>query len=930
MHPQSSSRFNRPAVYSCMQSVQYTHTHTHKFGAKMVSRVQRPLCGLLLILATLLAVLLQAIAQATDNDNPNLDSHTRLKYAHFYQWFASHGGVATHVGVDNFGDMGLGIVAKGSSVHSGEEILKIPLSICFSQVSLARSKDSVHKQLSSILGSGTGSSEELVLFGVLMEKLRGRDSSFDPYIQMLPEYVPSLVHFSEDELKMLQDDRLMGNALQHQHNKKKLMEKSLEKLRSEGFPADLLKRVNLENYLWAGSIVDSRGLRFSGNVYLAPFADFFNYKPHPELRKSNAGQFYLDHHKLKIGGGKDKDVGTLIVTADRDYLSVGEQVFEDYGDNDDNIYITYHGFIPDHNPFRCYLIHGVSFDTLPQRTQQFILDLGFTSHMAPYSCINPRVSSGELMTIEKGLEVYTTAISMSTEQVDACTLVISRLMKDKLPISRVYMECDIGGQFQRAMKLLSTSQSSGSSIEVLKEAAGGKDTTVWRIIANLQESINNSSSPRWTTSSTVHDKAELASVSAELGAASKHKQQQGDNNKSLLHQLLALRYRIAMKECYHQVKKYFLIGTEGDNSDMHSDRKSAKHEVIDHKPEKIAVEVGVSGSTETVSHPSHAGRDEDDDEETRQLRLDVTEFNTWFQNAITDAGANTGAVNAVEAAVIPGFRIGTLASRDISAEEIYLGVPPEIVMDADKAYSDTKGGVGTMVQSLQRKYRNRDSFHELLFYLLSEKFLKGSSSAFAPYLKLLPTPQQLDIPLLWSDDVIAERLAPSTHLIHSALAYKRKVRKMFDFVAEIEDITDFFADDDSNDESVWNWENYVWANAILDSRSIWWGGQRHLVPMLDFVNCKEGVTNPQRVHATTVNNNDVAITKSPWAFGNGEQVFENYGQPNHIYFLHHGFALEGNTHDCLYFEMQMTEEQLDQLANRTTAAVLAEVRPDVN
>jgi hypothetical protein len=97
----------------------------------MVSRVHRPLCGLLLILATLLLVLLQATAQATDSDNPNLDSHTRLKYAHFYQWFTSHGGVATHVGVDNFGDMGLGIVAKGSSVHSGEEILKIPLSICF-------------------------------------------------------------------------------------------------------------------------------------------------------------------------------------------------------------------------------------------------------------------------------------------------------------------------------------------------------------------------------------------------------------------------------------------------------------------------------------------------------------------------------------------------------------------------------------------------------------------------------------------------------------------------------------------------------------------------------------------------------------------------------------------------------------------------------
>lgn len=41
------------------------------------------------------------------------------------------------------------------------------------------------------------------------------------------------------------------------------------------------------------------------------------------------------------------------------------------------------------------------------------------------------------------------------------------------------------------------------------------------------------------------------------------------------------------------------------------------------------------------------------------------------------------------------------------------------------------------------------------------------------------------------------------------------------------------------------------------------------------------------------------MTLSPWAFKKGEQFFENYGQPNHIYFTYHGFVLDDNSHDCV-------------------------------
>ena len=53
-----------------------------------------------------------------------------------------------------------------------------------------------------------------------------------------------------------------------------------------------------------------------------------------------------------------------------------------------------------------------------------------------------------------------------------------------------------------------------------------------------------------------------------------------------------------------------------------------------------------------------------------------------------------------------------------------------------------------------------------------------------------------------------------------------------------------------------------------------------------------------------------------WDFKRGEQVFENYGQPNHLYFAYHGFSLpvddrnvSKNTHDCIQTDFFLTKEE---------------------
>merc|ERR1719160_228370 len=75
--------------------------------------------------------------------------------------------------------------------------------------------------------------------------------------------------------------------------------------------------------------------------------------------------------------------------------------------------------------------------------------------------------------------------------------------------------------------------------------------------------------------------------------------------------------------------------------------------------------------------------------------------------------------------------------------------------------------------------------------------------------------------------------------------------------------------------------------------------------MLDFVNCASGRGAP--VHTTTWDAaSNAALTRAPLAFGAGEEIVEEYGQPNYIYQLYHGFALENNEHDCLLLPDERT------------------------
>lgn len=264
----------------------------------------------------------------------------------------------------------------------------------------------------------------------------------------------------------------------------------------------------------------------------------------------------------------------------------------------------------------------------------------------------------------------------------------------------------------------------------------------------------------------------------------------------------------------------------------------------------------------------------------------IDSFNRWFL-------AGKPPVALVKAAPAPnGMRLGGFATADFNAEDVYLSVPLPLIMDVDSAY---RSPLAPLLEALKAKFKNADPFHELLLHLLYEKFqrpLVGEDSFWRPYLDTLPTPVDIDFPLFWSDEELQELQASQAKA--DILDYRSTVRSKFGSVAGV---LQQFAH--PFDASVLTFENYRWAHAILDSRAIWWGGGRHLVPMLDLLNCVEG-PDPARIHSTKLDaQGSNAVTLAPWSLKAGDQVYENYGQPNHIYFTYHGFVLDSNTHDCV-------------------------------
>eukprot|EP01016_Furgasonia_blochmanni_P010693 TRINITY_DN1457_c0_g1_i9.p1 TRINITY_DN1457_c0_g1~~TRINITY_DN1457_c0_g1_i9.p1 ORF type:complete len:394 (+),score=67.47 TRINITY_DN1457_c0_g1_i9:290-1471(+) len=238
--------------------------------------------------------------------------------------------------------------------------------------------------------------------------------------------------------------------------------------------------------------------------------------------------------------------------------------------------------------------------------------------------------------------------------------------------------------------------------------------------------------------------------------------------------------------------------------------------------------------------------------------------------------------------------VGAIATEDLKPEELYLEVPREYLI-SDEHILQTP--LGPIVEEIE-KTMGPDSFHRLLFYLLSQR--NNQSNFWKPYFDILPQ-NFMHLPIMYDDNVLKE--LRHTVFWGELQDQNNTINERFQFLQE-----KIFSQYDEFDADVFSYENYRWATLILDSRTIWISGKRYLVPVLDSINCC-GATDLARPHKTIFDDEGLTETRASSLYLEDEQVFENYAQPNHEYFLYHGFFLDENHHDCLLARIRAINEE---------------------
>jgi len=269
----------------------------------------------------------------------------------------------------------------------------------------------------------------------------------------------------------------------------------------------------------------------------------------------------------------------------------------------------------------------------------------------------------------------------------------------------------------------------------------------------------------------------------------------------------------------------------------------------------------------------------------------ATIFNKWIAD-------NYETKLYLEVRPTPGMRFGAFALRDIKMGRVYSSTPPQLLM-----------GREALQRSDRTTYLQLDINGALLLFLLYEKN-KGPDSFWFPYIQLLPTMNDYQhLPSYWPDADLKKGLS-------GTVCYQNVVGARHGEQKEYEKLKSFLEKHDRVALEYFDWDNFKWARTVRDSRTIWLEGkERQFVPMLDMINCKHH-EDPSKIHLTRYGPKKSADTVALWNFKRGEQIWENYGQNNLMYYQFHGFTIQDNVYDCYDLNLESLYYYVDRWARR--------------
>jgi hypothetical protein len=194
-----------------------------------------------------------------------------------------------------------------------------------------------------------------------------------------------------------------------------------------------------------------------------------------------------------------------------------------------------------------------------------------------------------------------------------------------------------------------------------------------------------------------------------------------------------------------------------------------------------------------------------------------SKFQEWFINS-------GGVSSAIGLHIYKDMGRGVVATEDITKGTTLLQVPIEMTISEEAVWMRaTKDG---LYKTLKEKLHGSRSDIIAVAFLLLEKAL-GDKSDYAPYIALLPT----SIPGLvtFNTDELSE--LHNAKLMQEVEAEQQQMRGKYDNMRKSldgflpEEILSYFT-----------YENFVWADLIIDSRALRFHGQAYLIPFSDMFN----------------------------------------------------------------------------------------------
>eukprot|EP01001_Neometanema_parovale_P004793 NODE_1706_length_1634_cov_70.527465_g1626_i0.p1 GENE.NODE_1706_length_1634_cov_70.527465_g1626_i0~~NODE_1706_length_1634_cov_70.527465_g1626_i0.p1 ORF type:complete len:456 (-),score=76.33 NODE_1706_length_1634_cov_70.527465_g1626_i0:115-1482(-) len=357
--------------------------------------------------------------------------------AAFNEWMQSWSPINKKISVQVVPGMGRGVKAE-ANIKPHERILSVPLKYVLT-------KDTINLRLRKgnpgLAGAITSMDEgNAIAFFLLHERSLGDKSKYARWINVLPapgtQSLNGAIFWSAKEMKELEIPSTINRVRRRAESLQNDF-RSLVQITQKHFTPDERKQWYSKSlFYWARMLVDTRAWNMNGRKYLVPVAGMFNHALDQEdleydwrTATGQRSQKFLVYHKLLSGGtdvslrlDKVKKGVTANVYSDR-ACSAGDQLFESYGDNDNAIYLDFHGFIPEWNPYECYEVMRLPFDetqrdNLGQERRELIRALGlFNPH--------PPQGSGQIMCLHHGelsdkLLAYFAVGSMGAKQLAKC------------------------------------------------------------------------------------------------------------------------------------------------------------------------------------------------------------------------------------------------------------------------------------------------------------------------------------------------------------------------------------------------------------------------------------------------------------------------------------------------------------------------------